>query len=146
MEKVEQGGEKQTFPEHFPPERQELWHKTYADAMEQSKVDAPEGAFHTQTAKREANRHLRVPVLKSYADAMKLERWQYKERKTLGADRIAALGHDPQGPGEHLAVVTIDGKKYFFAVPGARRAEVEGASEAAGAAGQGGGAKDGGKK
>lgn len=127
--------EKPNFPEHFSAERQAQWHTTFVDALEQSKVDSPEGAFHHQTARREANRHFRVPILKSYADAMRLDRWQYKERKTIGADRIAALGYEPQGPGEHLAVVTIDGKKYFFAVP--QRAAREAAAPAAPAGGKG---------
>lgn len=112
--------EKPNFPEHFPEERKAQWHKTFTDALEQAKVDSPEGAFLHQTARREANRLLRVPVPKSYADAMKMERWQYLDRKTIGADRVTALGYEPQGPGEHLALVTIDGKKHFFAAPESR--------------------------
>lgn len=120
--------EKPNFPEHFPEERKQLWHKTFAEALEQAKVDSPEGSFQHQTARREANRLLRVPVPKSYAEAMKMERWQYLERKTLGADRVTALGYETQGPGDHLVVVTIDGKKHFFAAPEARRATAEAAS------------------
>jgi hypothetical protein len=122
--------EKPNFPEHFPEERKAQWHKAFNDGLEQAKVDSPDGAFLHQTARREANRLMRIPVPKSHADAMKMERWQYLERKTIGADRIAALGYEPQGPGEHVVLVTIDGKKYFFAAPAGQAKAAEAAKDA----------------
>ena len=115
--------EKPSFPANYPEDKKAQWHRTFEEAVEAAKVDAPEGSFHHQTARREANRHFRVPLPKSYTDAMKLEPWQVLERKTVPAERVAALGHEPSGSGEHLIVVTIDGKKHFFAVPAAKQAD-----------------------
>lgn len=118
------------FPEHFPAERKVAVLKTYEDALEQAKVDNPEG-FHRQAATREATRHFRVPALKSHADAMRLERWQYLQRDEVSAEKVASMGYETQGPGVHLRVVTIDGKKYFFGIPGGNRAEAQDVDDSA---------------
>src|SRR5579883_2424891 len=101
--------EKPNFPEHFPDEKKELWHKSFNEALDQAKVDNPESGLHHQQARREANRLFRVPVPKSYAEAMKLERWQFLKRETVSAEKMTAEGAEPEVPGEHLKVVTIDG-------------------------------------
>lgn len=116
--------EKPSFPANFPEEKKAAWQKSFDEAMEQAQVDNA-GAFAHQTARKEANRHLRVPVPKSHADAMRLEEWQVLSRKEVSADKVAALGYEPQGSGPHVAVVTIDGKKYFFAKPEKRTQEKE---------------------
>src|SRR5438067_1344197 len=115
--------EKPVFPAHFPEDRKEAWHKSFNEALEQAKVDNPEGGFQHQAARREANRLMRVPVPKSYADAVKMEKWQFLKRETVSAEALAAQGHevDP-GAGPHLKVVTIDGKKHIFQIPASLRA------------------------
>jgi len=114
--------EKPVFPAHFPEDKKEAWHKSFNEALEQAKVDNPEGAFQHQAARREANRLLRVPVPKSYADAMKLEKWQILKRETVSAEKLASEGHDVDPTaGDHIKVVTIDGKKHVFQVPAGKR-------------------------
>ena len=89
-------------PQHLPAEEQARWSKTYEAAHRDAETDHPGDAIaHKQHAMREANRLLRVPVLKSYEDAMSLKDWQVVLRKEQGGK---------------LKVVTADGKGYVFDV------------------------------
>src|SRR5260370_42235712 len=93
--------EKPIFPEGFPKEKQDAWHKTYADTVEEGKAESPESTLHHQKARVEANRHLRVPTPKSYQDAKRLEKWMV----------LASVEREGE-----VRVVTIDGKKHAFAI------------------------------
>jgi hypothetical protein len=98
-------------PSYLPEAVAKQWSKTYETAYLQAKADNSEGSEidFTQTALREANRLLRVPVLKSYADAMKAEEWHFIKRE---------VGKDGK-----LHVVTADGKKHKFDVPAGKKGD-----------------------
>jgi hypothetical protein len=87
----------------MPPAMQKKWKATYAEAFEEAKASGQgaESDWH-QAARCEANRLLKVPVPKTYEDAMALPDWQCVLRKTEGGV---------------LKLVTIDGRKYTFDVP-----------------------------
>ena len=104
-----------SFP-GFGPELQETWCKTYKAAvteyrllmMESGKQELADDLSDQEKAgRRAANRILRVPVVASYDEAMALEPWQFVRRETTDAAT--------------LKLVTIDAKKYLFAIPEERQ-------------------------
>jgi len=116
--------EKPTFPAGFPKEKQDAWHKTYAEALEEAKSESPESTLHHQKARTEANRHMRVPTPKSYQEAKRMEKWMVLKSEERDGE---------------LKVVTIDGKKHIFEIPASRgRAAEAGEGAADGKSPQGG--------
>jgi len=91
-------------PAGIPASVAKKWKETYVAALAEATNDFPNDAIQQkQTALREANRLLRVPEPRSHKDAMALEGWHVAHREEKDG---------------HLRVVTIDGKKFRFPVPG----------------------------
>lgn len=98
-------------PALLPKKLQEKWTKDYIDAFKQAQNDFPgDTPAQKQAALREAHRPLRVPKLESYADAMKLEPWQFIKR----AEQPST---EPGNTATVLYVLTIDGAAYEFPLP-----------------------------
>jgi hypothetical protein len=90
-------------PSMLPAKQKKEWVARYEEAFLEAKEDGSKGDGDCrQFALREANRMLRVPVLKSVDDVKKLEPFH--------------VHHQVEKNGK-LIIVTIDGKKYSFDAP-----------------------------
>lgn len=87
----------------LPEAIKKKWRQTYEQTFLQARHEKPnEGHLWAQSALIEANRLFRVPKLEDHADALDLEDWQ------------VILREERDG---RLNIVTIDGRKYSFAIP-----------------------------
>jgi hypothetical protein len=79
------------------------WEVAYVKAFKQAEVNYPgDETEQRAVATREANRLLAVDEPENYEQAMAIEDWKVLLRQQFGSQ---------------LRVVTIDGKKYSFAIP-----------------------------
>lgn len=102
-------------PSLLPDELKAKWTRDYEEAYQEAAESVADANFDEiecrAAASRVANKVLRVRAPRSYAEAEAIPSWQIHARK-----REAGL----------LTIVTIDGKKYRFDVPGEDRVKEPG--------------------
>jgi hypothetical protein len=119
-----------TPPANIPEALQKKWSSAHAAAFKQAQVDHPNNeSLQRQTARREANKLLRVPKPETHADAAELVK--AFQKGTDDGWQILAHGTRTIGGKDHLSIVTADGQRHLYPVPTKGAKSAAGAGEAA---------------
>lgn len=102
-------------PALLPQDLRKKWQDEYVTGYKEAAADSSRGeGERAQHALREANRVLRVTAPGNLDEAKALPEWQVSHREEVEVTRMQGREAVKK---KVLKVVTIDGKKYEFAVP-----------------------------